>query len=166
MNEYLARARAFWAERTGRERAYLTVGMVIVLCGLGYGLIIDPLLKTNAKLAGILPKQRAELRLMRTQVSEVERLRGKHPGATKSGSALIHAIETAAAAHGVREAVSNLAALPGDRARVSTGPISLTSWLAWFGDLEQAGVSIVSCRLTSDAKPGLVSVEATLTGGT
>ena len=165
MKEYLSRARAFWAARTARERAFLAAGSAVLLIGLGYGLIVDPLIKANARLAASLPKQRAELRLMRAQVTEIERLRSKNPGTARSGSALVHAIESAAAAHGVREAVSNLAALPGDKVRVTTLPMPVSAWLAWFADLERQGVIVVSCRLTTDAKPGLLSVEAMLTGG-
>ena len=165
MNEYLARMRAFWAGRSIRERAILGMGFAVVLFGLGYGLIVDPLIKANRKMAASLPKQRAELRLIRAQVSEVERLRSKSKNAAKSGSSLIHTIESAAAAHGAREAMGSLSPLSADRVRVTAGPMAVTVWLAWFADLEQQGVTVASLRLTTDDKPGQVSIEATLAGG-
>lgn len=164
MNEYLARLRASWAGRTARERGFLAAGGAVLLLGLGYALVLDPLIKANHKLAASLPKQRAELRLMRSQVVEIERLRMNDQSAGKTGSSLVHAIESAAAAHGVREAVTGLAPLAADRVRVTTGPMSATAWLAWFTDLERQGIGVVSWRLTSDDRPGRVSVEAMLGG--
>jgi len=166
MNPYLARLRAFWADRSARERGFLAAGGAVLLLGLGYALVFDPLIKANHKLAASLPKQRAELRLMRAQVGEIERLRVHNQSAGKSGSALVHAIESAAAAHGVREAVTGLVPLAEDRVRVTTGPMSATAWLAWFTDLERQGIGVESWRLTGEDRPGRVSVEALLAGGT
>lgn len=165
MNDHIARLLAFWAGRAPRERAMLALGAAVVLFGLGYGLIVDPLIKANRKLAANLPQQRAELRLVRAQVNEIVRLRGKNVAAAKTGSALVHAIESAAAGHGAREAVTSLTPLASDRVRVVTGPMSVATWLAWFADLERQGVTVVTFRAGTDAKPGLVSVEAVLTGG-
>ncbi|MFA5081794.1 MAG: type II secretion system protein GspM [Hydrogenophilaceae bacterium] len=166
MNEQLTRARAFWAGRTPREQTLLAAGMAVVLFGLAYALIVDPLLKANRKLASSLPQQRAELRLARVQVGEIERLQKGRLSVAKSGGALVHAVETSAAANGVRDALTNLAPLPGgDRVRVSTGAMAVTAWLAWFADLEQEGIGIVSYRAAMAARPGMISVEATLGRG-
>ncbi|MDD5366739.1 MAG: type II secretion system protein M [Gallionellaceae bacterium] len=166
MTEYLTRARTFWAGRTPRERTLLAAGIAVVLCGLAYALIVDPLLKANGKLAASLPQQRAELRLAQAQASEIERLQRGHMSVARTGGALVHAVETSAAANGVRDAVTNLAPLPGgDRVRVSTGPMAVTAWLAWFADLEQEGIGIVSYRAVMDPRPGLISVEAMLGRG-
>lgn len=166
MNEQLARARAFWAARSPREQIYLAAGIAVVLVGIAYAAIFDPLFKANGKLAASLPQQRAELRLLRVQVSEIERLQSSRTQAGKSSGGLIHAIESSAAAHGVREAVTNLSPLPGgDRVRVTTGPMAVSAWLAWFADLEQEGIPIISYRGTMMAKPGSISVDATLGGG-
>jgi type II secretory pathway component PulM len=165
MNPYFARLHAFWAGRTSRERTFLAAGATVLLLGLGYGLVVEPLVKANHKLAASLPKQRAELRLMRAQVDEIERLRAGSRSAGKTGSALVHAIESAAAAHGVREAVTGLAPLAADRVRVTTGPMPASAWLAWFSDLERQGISVVSWRLTGEDKAGRFAVEALLAGG-
>jgi type II secretory pathway component PulM len=165
MNEYLARVRAYWSARSIREQAFLAAGGIVVALALGYALLVDPMLKANRKLSAGLPQQRAELRLMRAQVSEIERLRASSRAGAKSGSALVHAVETAAAAHGVRAAVSNMTPLPGDRLRVATGPMGIVGWLAWFADLERQGIAIVAYRAATDAKSGLISIDAVLGGG-
>jgi type II secretory pathway component PulM len=165
MNEYLARARAFWGARTHRERISLMAAAGTLLLALGYALIFDPLLKANAKLAASLPRQRAELQLMRAQVGEIERLRSKARTASPSGGSLVHTIETAAAAHGAREVIASLVPLAKDRVQVTTRAMPVRAWLAWFADLQRQGVSVVSCRVTADEKPGQVSVEAMLMGG-
>lgn len=166
MNPYLTRGRDFWNQRSPRERTALAIAIAVVVLGLGYGLLLEPLHKANKKLAASLPQQRAELRLLRVQASEIERLRGQNRSVAKSGSVLVHAIETAAAVHGVREAIAKLAPLTKDRVQVATGPIAVTAWLAWFADLEREGVAIASCRVTMTPKPGVVGIEAILTGGT
>jgi general secretion pathway protein M len=165
MNEILANARAYWAARTPRERLFLMLAALVVAIGILYGLILDPMLKTTRKLSASLPKQRAEIRLLRAQVAEIERLRTKGGGSRKTGSALLHSVETAAAAHGARAAVTNLASLADDQVRVQTGPLAVSTWLAWFNDLDGQGITVLSCRTTMGDKPGLASVDAVLTGG-
>jgi general secretion pathway protein M len=165
MNTYTKRLHAFWAARNTRERGFLAAGAAVLGFGLLYGLLIDPLLSANAKLAASLPKQRAELRLLRTQVEAIERLRAEPGGAAKTGSALVHAIETTAAARGVRQHVTSLTPLAGDRVQLRAGPLPVGSWLTWFGELEAQGISALTSQIRADESPGMVHVEAVLSGG-
>ena len=89
MTALIDRARAFWAGHSDRDRRLMAVAAVVVLFGLGYALIVDPLVRANQKLAASLPKQRAEVRLMRVQLAEIERLRGQTRGAVKTGAGLL-----------------------------------------------------------------------------
>lgn len=165
MNARLDQARAFWSARSGRERILLAAAATVLLLGLAYALILEPLYQANRKLAATLPPLRADLRLLRVQVAEIERLRGKSGPAARAGGSLSHVIESSAAAHGVREALTGLTPIPPDQVRLATGDIALPDWTAWFSEMEQAGVAVQSMRVVAGDRPGMVRVEAVLSGG-
>jgi len=163
VNEWIERIRGQLALRSPRERRVLAVGGLALLVLLGYGGIYEPVRQARMKLAERLPTQRAELRLMRVQAVEIERLR-THVGAAGKGT-LEQRIKSSAAAYNLGEAFSRFTALTPEQIQVVTQPLPTGSWIDWLADLERQGVSVVRCRISASDQMGLASLELTLTGG-
>jgi general secretion pathway protein M len=163
VNEWIARARGQLASRSVRERHVLAAGGLMLLLLLGYGALYEPLRQSRLKLVERLPEQRAELRLMRVQVAEIERLR-THMGAAGKGT-LEQRIKASAAAFGLGEAFTQFTALTPDQMQIATQPLPTGRWIDWLSDLEQQGVGVVRCRISPSEQLGLASLELTVTGG-
>jgi type II secretory pathway component PulM len=161
-NEWIQRLRAQLAGRSARERLVLAVGGGALLILIGYGGVYEPLRQARMKLIEHLPTQRAELRLMRVQATEIERLR-THMGATGKGN-LEQRIKSSAAAFNLGEAFTRFTTLTADQIQLVTQPLPTSSWSDWLADLERQGVSVVRCRITASDQIGLASLELTLTG--
>jgi general secretion pathway protein M len=162
VNEWIQRLRTQIAGRSARERLVLAVGGGVVLILFVYGGVYEPVRQARMKLAERLPTQRAELRLMRVQATEIERLR-THMGAAGKGS-LEQRIKSSAAAFNLGEAFTRFTALTPDQIQLATQPLPTGSWIDWLADLEKQGVSVVRCRITASDQIGLASLELTLTG--
>jgi general secretion pathway protein M len=100
-NEFHQRIRGYLAGRSPRERAFLLAGGLALLVLLAYGLLYEPQNEARAKLAERLPAERAELRLMRVQAAEIQRLRTRMGDTGKGG--LEQRVKASAAALGLGE---------------------------------------------------------------
>ena len=163
VNEWIERLRGRFAARSARERRILAVGGGILLVLIAYGGVYEPLRDARAKLVDRLPVQRAELRLMRIQVAEIERLR-THMGAAAQGT-LEQRIKSSAAAFNLGEAFTQFTALTPEQIHAVTRPLPTGTWVDWLADLERQGVTVVRCRVNTSDQIGLASLELTLTGG-
>lgn len=161
-NEWVARARGFWAERNARERMILSVGGIVLLVLVLYAWAYQPIEQSRAQLVQRLPRLRAELMLMRVQVAEIERLRA-HPGEAATGT-LEQRIKSSAAAFGLAEGFTQFTALDKNRIQLTTQPLPPGTWIDWLSDLGRRGVTVARCRITEGKEPGLASLELTLTG--
>ena len=161
-NELGTRLRAYLAARSARERQTLLVGGLLLLLLLAYGGVYEPLRQARAKLALHLPAQRAELRLMRMQAAEIERLRGRL-GSSGNGS-LEQRVKATAAAFGLVGKLKQFNAMAGEQIQLSTQPLATAAWSEWLAGIEAQGIRIVRCRITS-AQTGMASLDLTLQGG-
>lgn len=162
-NEWSERLRGYLAGRSDRERTTLVVGGLVLLVLLGYGLVYEPLSQARARLAERLPSQRAELRLMRVQATEIERLRTRM-GSAGTGS-LEQRVKASAAAFGLVGNFTQFTPMAGDQIQLLTQPLPTSTWNDWLIDLERQGVSVVRSRISASDQPGLYSLELTLKGG-
>jgi type II secretory pathway component PulM len=162
-NEWSARARAWLAGRSARERTTLAVGGLALLVLLGYGAVYEPVRQARAKLAERLPTQRAELRLMRVQAAEIERLR-KRMGEAGKGT-LEQRVKASAAAFGLVGNFTQFTPMPGEQVQLATQPLATATWSDWLSDLERQGITVLRCRISASGQPGLSSLELTLKGG-
>jgi type II secretory pathway component PulM len=162
-NEWLDRMRGYLNGRSARERMFLLAGGLILLVLLGYGLLYVPQNEARTKLAKRLPAQRAELRLMRVQAAEIQRLRTRMGDSGKGG--LEQRVKASAATFGIGGSFAQFSALANDQVQLSTQPLPTSTWTDWLADLERQGVMIVRCRITASEQAGLAKLEMTLTGG-
>lgn len=161
-NDGLARLRGYLAARTARERMILLAGGLVLLVAIGYGLVYEPLSRARAGLAKRLPEARAELRLMRTQAAEIQRLRSRMGESGQGG--LEQRVKASAAALGLGDQITQFAALANDQIQLSTQPLPTQAWLDWLSDLEQRGIRVVRCHISASEQAGLAKLELTLTG--
>jgi len=162
-NEWLDRARGHLAGRSPRERMVLFAGGLILLVLLGYGLMYKPLDEARAGLAKRLPGERAELRLMRVQAAEIQRLRTRMGDSGKGG--LEQRVKSSAAAFGLGGNITQFATLADNQIQLSTQALPANTWIDWLSDLERQGVTVVRCQITAGEQGGLARLELTLTGG-
>jgi general secretion pathway protein M len=162
-NEWLDRIRGYLAGRSARERMVLLTGAIALLVVFGYGVLYDPLNQARAKLAKRLPAERAQLRLMRVQAAEIERLRSRMGDSGKGG--LEQRVKSSAAALGIGDNVTQFVTLSNNQIQLSTQPLPTQTWIDWLSDLEQRGVNVIRCQITAGDQAGLATLELTLTGG-
>ncbi len=161
-NEWLDRTRGYLAGRSPRERMILLAGGLILFVLLGYGLLYKPLDEARAKLAKRLPNERAELRLMRVQAAEIQRLRTRMGDSGKGG--LEQRVKSSAAAFGLGGSFTQFATLADNQIQLSTQPLPTNTWIDWLADLERQGVIVARCHITASERTGLAKLELALTG--
>jgi len=162
-NEGLDRIRGYLTGRSVRERMFLFAGSLILLVLLGYGLLYVPQNEARTKLAKRLPAERAELRLMRVQAAEIQRLRTRMGDSGKAG--LEQRVRSSAATFGLGGSIAQFITLANDQVQLSTQPLPTNTWIDWLADLERQGVTIMRCQITASEQAGLARLELTLTGG-
>jgi len=162
-NDWNERLRGYLAARNPRERATLAVGGVVLLLLLGYGLVYEPLSQARTKLAERLPRLRAELRLMRVQAAEIERLHTRAGDLARSS--LEQRIKSSAAAYGLVGNITRFTPVTSEQVQLATQPLPNSGWIDWLTDLERQGISVERCRISAGGQPGLSSLELTLKGG-
>jgi len=142
---------------------FLLAGGLILLALFGYGLLYVPQNEARTKLAKRLPAERAELRLMRVQAAEIERLRTRMGNSGKGG--LEQRVKSSAATFGLGGSFAQFVALSNDQVQLSTQPLPTNTWTDWLADLERQGVMVVRCQITASEQPGLARLDLSLTGG-
>jgi general secretion pathway protein M len=152
--------RAFWNARNSRERRILAIAGGILLAAILYVVLIEPVLNARARLEKQLPMARAEVRLLRAQVAEIERLRASVPAAPQG--ALTSRVGVIASQLGARDAFQEISALPDGRVRVVARTIQTRVWLDWLKRIEDSGARIEHCRVTPLEPIGEVNVELIL----
>jgi len=155
------RVRDFWDEIAPRERAMISIGLLILLpLGL-YLYLWQPMYSERTRLAQRVEQQREQLVQLRADSEEIKRLRSQAP--IRSGQTLEASARLAAARFGLADSISNLTAQGGDRISIEMEAAGFDAWLRWVGELGIQGVSLATCKVEALPTPGLVRVKATLT---
>lgn len=162
MNSFTNTLQPFWTQRTRREQILLTVAGSLMGLAILYAGVLAPLYRVNAELAQQMPRLRAELRLVRNQSAEIQRLQRKGGGQKQNQGALVTRIEEFAAAHEVRDYLTELTPIPPDQAKIRIDDIPMADWSTWFSDMESEGIKVVSLQVTPQEKGRLLRVDAVL----
>lgn len=152
----------FWQARSPRERMIIAAGCGGLLAALFYAYLWQPMAEERKRMQARLPQLRVEAAQMRQQVDEATRLRALQPAASAS---LQGALEQAAAAEGMRDAVTRVTPQADRRARVELASATFDAWVKWAARLQKdAGVRLESCRIEA-LGAGKVRVEAVFAQG-
>jgi general secretion pathway protein M len=155
------RLRELWNERAPRERALLAGGALAIALVVLYLFLWQPGLAASQRLAGTLPKLRAQLELMRAQQSEIAVLR-KSAGTRGVGRRLENGAAVLGGARTFRQSVQRIDAASGERATVLVASADFDEWLRWVTEAQrEAGARLERCRISALDAPGLVRAEAT-----
>lgn len=155
-----AAAAAFWAERSGRERAVLLAAAGLVLAAALFALLWEPGLAARKSLAAALPRLRAELEDMRVQRAEILALRKELDAASRRGDPG-NLLRASAASTRFAKAIGRIDALPNGSVLMQVAPVSFDAWLDWVENLQrELGVRLEACRVVALEQSGLVRVEA------
>ena len=155
-----AAAAAFWAERSGRERAVLLAAAGLVLAAALFALLWEPGLAARKSLTETLPRLRAELEDMRVQRAEILALRKELDAASRRGD-LGNLLRASAARTGFAKTIERIDALPNGSVLIQAASVSFDAWLDWVENLQrELGVRLELCRLVALEQSGLVRVEA------
>jgi len=161
--EWVQRLQARYAQLNARERRVVVWGGIALAILLAYGAVYEPIQQARAKLEQRLPTQRADLRLLRAQVAEIEQLRTR---AGKAGEGTLEQrIKASAAAFGVADTIAQFTVLSPDQIQIITRPLPASTWIGWLADLERNGVAIVRYRVKVSDPAGTAGLELTLAGG-
>lgn len=159
----LAALNAFWQARNPRERRlFLGAGLVLGATFLFVG-AYEPLTARVSQLEASLPRLRAEARQMRVQTDEIERLRGQAEAAPGRILPLAQQATASAAPHAFGDLLT-LEVVDAAQLRIRLQSVPAEAWLAWQGDLARHGIHAQQANIRLEARPGFVTVEATLTG--
>lgn len=152
---------AFWRERSSRERWVIGGGLSVLLLAALYAYLWQPMSEQRQRMRMRLPELRAQAAAMRSQAQEVARLKAMRTVTAIPAGGLQGALETAAQAEGMRDAISQISPQAGNRARVVLAAVNFDQWLKWVAHLQtQSRVHLESCHIEALEQPGMVKIEA------
>jgi type II secretory pathway component PulM len=155
----------FWTACTARQRAAISVALIVIAGTALYVLLWEPGLAARQSLSQTLPRLRAQLEDMRLQREEVMALR-KQVGASTQRGDLAALLRASAAQAPFGSAIERFESLPGGKVRIHAGPLPFDAWLAWIGNLQrELGVRVDACRISALDQPGIVRLEASFAAG-
>ena len=150
--------RAFWQQRSGRERSILGAGALLLLIAMAYAYLWLPVSRERERLLGRVPELRIAVQDMEHHTRELERLRSAARPADRD---LKSAIEEAGAASGIAVAPGAVTQQGADQARVSISAVRASQWLRCIARLQSAhSTALVSTRMISLGDGDRVRIEA------
>jgi len=158
----LARWQDYWQARSARERLLLALAGTVLLFGIGYGLVAQPLWQSRAGLEKRLPQLRADTQRMRAQASGIEQTLAARRGAGET--ALIGRVTLLAGEAGLRETLDEMTPLPDGRVHVAGRAVPVQTWLKWLVAVEGAGLGVSQAHMVATGKPGEYGVDAIIRG--
>lgn len=153
---------AFWSERAPRERRLIQVAAGVVALAVLYGGVYVPLDAKRAALERRLPELRAQHRLAKAQVAEIERLRQRDGTDETAALPLARRVESRARARDLAAALVSITPLGDTRVQVIAEGRAAADWVHWLIDLRSQGVALESIVLNLDEKTGQARLRAVL----
>lgn len=155
---------ARWNTFSSKEKRILTILALVTLCLLFYAFAWLPVQHGRERLAQIIPEKQAKLLLMRSQATDIERLRNQYKSLTASADALKAAVEVSAKFHGLVPSYKDAVANNNTQLALTLTQVSFDAWIKWVESLQsQNHVRVQSCHITPIGTAGQVKVEAVFT---
>ena len=151
------RLKAFWSERTGRERAAIALCPTLVALAIAHAYAWLPAARERDRLLARLPELRAEAQAMERDARELETLKA----AATASIGLKTAIGRATAASGLADTAIETVQQDSSRIRATIASAQSGHAFAWLAQIQSAGgVRFESVRVTSLGDGERVKVEA------
>lgn len=153
--------RAFWDERTEREKRLLGWGGMVLIAVIAYSVLWSPAQEGRAKLQGELPTLRGELAQMTEQANEARSLVAASQGVAPTGLALRDALTASLADHGL--AAASPLQIVGDGVQIQLKNASFPTWTQWLDDVRhQFKAQVVEAHISALKADGQVDLTAVL----
>ena len=148
-----------WARASSRERRLVVLAAIVVVGGMGWTLLWQPMQADMTRLSRDLPRERAVLASARAQAADLLALEKSPPAAR---GPVVPAIERALAERGLRAdagAIDDKDA----RVRINLASVRFDALVPLLDALTRdAGLHVIEATLTQRVEPGLVRAELVL----
>ncbi|MGA9856144.1 MAG: type II secretion system protein M, partial [Gammaproteobacteria bacterium] len=149
-----------------RERLVLASGVVFLFLFISYAGIISPYFHHKQALKAQIQQQSALLAWMRPAATQIESLRGIHPGSLPGGS-LLSAVNNTVAAAGLANALQQAQQAEDGTVRAQLSGADFDSLVRWLDILHKNyGITVADMSVTRGLGPGLVNANLKLQGAT
>lgn len=150
-----ARAKKFWQERSDRERKVLILASAFLASSLLYAFVWQPGEKAESRLGTELPQLRSKLLEMRSEASEIARLK---KAAAPASANIRKEIEDTAKASGI--GLSRIESGSDGKVHAEFASVSFDKWIAWL-DKARTDIRFESGHIQRIDPNGTVRIEAT-----
>jgi len=148
-----------WVRASLRERRMVVVAAIVVIGGLGWAWVWQPLVADTARLARDLPRERAVLAAARAQAADIVAL---DKAAASPRGPLVPSIERIVAERGLRAEAGPIDEKDG-RVRLTFAAVRFDALVPLLAALtEGAGVRVTDATLAQRVEPGMVRAELAL----
>ncbi len=148
-----------WADRNGRKQAAIGAASLLLVIGLAYAYLWQPVERERDRLLARVPQLRAEAKAVERDMQELERLKES----VIASPALRAAIQQAAAASRLPDTSFRFTAQDSNTARIVIASASAEQAFTWAARLGSiTGVRIENLRMASLGDGDLVRVQAVL----
>jgi len=163
MKESMAR---FWHGLNARERRTVSLGSAVLLAGLGYAFVWQPLAQDLVRLRAALPGLRAQAAQFQSAREEAQRLKAVAVANPLAQTGLQQVLEESAAAVGLQKAVERIVLESADRATLMLNSANFDKWVEWQAQLQTVHhIRLESCVIETNAQTGLVKIQAVVVRG-
>lgn len=161
IQDYRARASAFWLARTEQERRLLAIGAVVVVLGLFYGVLLSPALEGREKLSKELPELRQQAAELQAMALEAAALRGQN---TIEPTPMTRDSLTAGlTARGMTAQSVNIT---GEYAKVQLNNVAFAGIVVWLDAVRnESRIAVQDANFTAQDTAGMVNATLTLRQG-
>jgi general secretion pathway protein M len=158
-----AALQSFWSERNPREQRLLLLAGLFLALVILYQLLWDPAASGRARLHDALPQMQSELANMNAQAERARSLKAAAT-ATPTGAAWLDGLRSSLAQQGLNGAqLSENGSLL--QLHVTGAPFERC--VAWLDNARRIyKVQVIDAQVNALPQPGMVSLTATLQGGT
>lgn len=162
IQDYRARAGAFWQARTEQERRLLAIAGVVVALGLLYGVLLSPALDGRDKLRQQLPVLRQQAAELQAMAQEAAALVGQNTIAPTPMTR-----ETLTASLAARGLTAQSVSITGEYAKVQLNNVAFAGLVVWLDAVRgESRIAVQDANITAQDVAGMVNASVTLRQGT
>lgn len=159
-------AARFWHGLNSRERRTVSLGSAVLLAGLSYAFLWQPLMHDRVRLRAALPGLRAQAAQFQSAKEEAQRLKAVAVANPSAHTGLQQVLGDSAAAAGLQKSVERIVPQSADRATLMLNNANFDKWVEWQAQLLTVHhVRLESCVIETNAQTGLVKIQAVVVRG-
>lgn len=160
------RVTRFWHGLNARERRTVSLGSAVLLAGLGYAFLWQPLAQDRVRLRAALPGLRVQAAQFQFAREEAQRLKAVAVTNPSAQTGLQQVLVESAAAAGLSKAVERIVLESPDRATLILNSANFEKWVEWQAQLQAVHhIRLESCVIETTGQAGLVKVQTVLVRG-